>query len=201
YRVGLSAVADPGYRHSPARLLKPRILIGSVIDHQLCDDPQISRVRRVKKRAEVIERAEIWIDVEVIGDVVSVVSQRRRIKRQKPDCSDAEFLKIIQFLDQSAEVAHPVAVAIAKRFDVHLVDHCIFVPQRIHAPLSLSLRHAFNLSRTKAGTQSSVEQLLSANHAFYNSRFETGGRSCPYSLRDGMASPRADCADRAIATF
>src|SRR5262249_48233223 len=109
--------AGAGRGYGTPGLLKPRILIGSVIDYQLCDDAQISLVRGIKKRAEIFEGAEIWIDVEVIGDVVSVVPQRGRIKRQKPYGSDAEFLKIIQFLDQSAKVAHPVAIAVAKRFD------------------------------------------------------------------------------------
>ena len=75
-------------------------------------------MRRVKKRPEIIERAEIWIDVEIIGDVVSVIAQRRRIKRQQPDGGDAELLEIIQLLDQSAKVAHPVAVAVVKSLDV-----------------------------------------------------------------------------------
>ena len=123
-------------------------------------------MRRVKECAEIIERAEIWIDVEIIGDVVSVVPQRRWIKRQEPDGINAEFLKIIQFLDHSAKVAHAVAVAVAKRFDMHFVDDCIFVPQRIHARLSLPLRHAFNLCRTKRSTQSPVERLFPVNHFF-----------------------------------
>src|SRR5882762_2607800 len=115
--------ADAGY--SATRLLKPRILIGSVIDDQLRNDVQISRMRRVKERTEIVESAEIWIDIEVIGDVVSIISQWRRIKGQEPNGGDAEFLKIIQFLDQSAKVTHPVPVAVTKRFDVRLVDDCV----------------------------------------------------------------------------
>ena len=136
--------AGAGGGYSTTRLLKPRILIGSVIDDQLRDDAQISRMRRIKECAEIIEGAEIRIDVEVIGDVVSIISQWRRIKGQEPNGGDAEFLKIIQFLDQSAKVTHPVPVAVTKRFDVRLVDDCVFVPQRIHARWSLLLRHAFN---------------------------------------------------------
>ena len=54
------------------------------------------------------------------------------------------IVAIREFLDQPAKVTHPVPVAVAKRFDVRLVDDCVFVPQRIHARWSLLLRHAFN---------------------------------------------------------
>ncbi len=76
--IGEIVAGDAGARggYSTARLLKPRILIGSVIDDQLRNDAQISRMRRVKERTEIVESAEIWIDVEVIGDVVSVIPQR-----------------------------------------------------------------------------------------------------------------------------
>jgi hypothetical protein len=47
-----------------------------VIDDQLRNDPQISRMRRVKECTEIVESAEIWVDVKVIGDVVSVIPQR-----------------------------------------------------------------------------------------------------------------------------
>ena len=99
--VGEIVAGDAGTScgNSAPRLLKPWVLIGSVIDDQLRDDVQISLVRRIKECAEIIQRAEIWIDVEVIGNVVSVISQRRRIKGQEPNGGDAEFLKIIQFLD------------------------------------------------------------------------------------------------------
>jgi len=49
------------------------VLIRSVIDDQLRDNAQISCMRCVKERAEIIESAEIGIDVEVIGYVISVV--------------------------------------------------------------------------------------------------------------------------------
>ena len=33
-------------------------------------------MRRIKKRAEIIERAEVRINVEIIGDVIAVVTER-----------------------------------------------------------------------------------------------------------------------------
>ena len=130
--VSVAGVGDPGgpsFRsYGAARLLEPWILIGRVIDHEFGDDAQIPLMRRIKKRAKIIERAEVRVDVEIIGDVVPVVAKRRRIKRQEPDGGNAELLEIIQPLDQAAEVAHPVAVAVAEGLDVQLVDDRVLVP-------------------------------------------------------------------------
>src|SRR5947209_20292318 len=83
---------------------------------------------RIKKGAKIIKGAEVRIDVEIIGDVVAVITQRRRIKRKKPDGRDAELLEIIQFLDQATEIAHSIAVTVAKRLDVEFVDDRFIVP-------------------------------------------------------------------------
>src|SRR4029434_4865344 len=92
---------------------------------------QISRMRRIKKRAEIIECAEVWINVEIVGDVIAVVTERRWIERKEPDGGNAEFLEIIQLFDQATEITHPVAVAVAEGLDVQLVDDRVLVPQRI----------------------------------------------------------------------
>ena len=50
--------------------------VGCMIDHQFGDYPQIALMRRIKNASEIIERAEVGIDVEIIGDVVAVVTER-----------------------------------------------------------------------------------------------------------------------------
>src|SRR5215471_15931856 len=102
-------------------------------------------MRRVQKGAEIVERAESWIDVEVIGNVVAVVSQRGWIERQQPQSSHAEFLQIIQLLHETAKVAHAVAIAVAKRLNVQLVDDGVFVPKRIDRCIGIPLCHASTL--------------------------------------------------------
>ena len=52
----------------------------------------------IEKRSEIIELSVLRVDARVIGDVVSIVLERRRIKRQDPDRGDPEILKIAQFL-------------------------------------------------------------------------------------------------------
>src|SRR6266404_4732564 len=71
-------------------------------------------MRRIEKCSEIVERPKVWINVEIIGDVVSVIPQRRRIEGEEPNGGNAELLEIIQLFHQAAEVAHPVAVAVAQ---------------------------------------------------------------------------------------
>ncbi len=115
-----------------------------MIDYQFGDDAQITLMCGVKERAEIIERPEIRIDVEIIGDVVAVIAQRRRIEWQQPDGGDPQLLEIIQLVDQTAEVAHPVTVAVAKSFNVQLVDDGVLVPKRIDRCIIRPLCHAIN---------------------------------------------------------
>src|SRR5262249_37322232 len=132
-------------RDSATRFLKPRVLIRCVVDNQFGNDAQIALMRGVQKRSEILERAENRIDVEVIGNVVAVVSQWGWIERQQPDRGDAEFLQIIQLFHETAKVAHAVAIAVAKGFDVQLVDDGVLVPKRIDRCIDIPLCHGSTL--------------------------------------------------------
>ncbi len=57
-------------------LLKPGMLIRSVIDHQLRDDTQSPRMCLAHKVLEIAQCAVGTIHVQVIGDVIAVVTQR-----------------------------------------------------------------------------------------------------------------------------
>jgi len=64
-----------------------------------------------------VSRAGLF-SIVIIGDVVAIVTQGRRIKWQKPNRGDTEFLEIIELLDQPAEIANAVAVAVVESFDM-----------------------------------------------------------------------------------
>ena len=89
------------------------------------------RCASVDELAEVLERAVVGMDVGVVGDVVAVVAQRRRIERQQPERVDAQLLDVVEALRQSGEVADAVAVRVVERLDVHLVDDGVLVPERV----------------------------------------------------------------------
>ena len=86
-------------------------------------------VRRRQERLEVLQCAVTRMNRSVIRDVVTVVAQRRRIKGQQPDGGDSQFLQIIEPLRQAGEIADAVAVAVAKRAHVQLINDGIFVPE------------------------------------------------------------------------
>ena len=89
------------------------------------------RVRGVDERLEVLERAVLRVDVQVVGDVVPIVLERRREEGQQPDARHAEPLQVVQLQRQSLKVAGAVVVAVEERLDVRLVNDRVLVPQRI----------------------------------------------------------------------
>src|SRR5260370_10710218 len=109
-------------------------------------------MRCIEERTEIVQCAKVWINIEVMGDVVAVITKWRRIKRKKPNGRDAKLLEIIQLPDQTPEIAHSVAVAVTKGFDVQLVDDCVLVPKRIGI-FAVRLRHEANSWRTNGARQ------------------------------------------------
>ena len=79
------------------------------------------------------------MDRSVVRDVVAVVAQWRGEERHQPDGIDAQFLKIVELLRQSAEIADAIRVGIEKCADVDLVDDGVLVPE-------LVLRHGQSVS-------------------------------------------------------
>ena len=114
------------------------MLIRGVVDDQLGDDAQPAPVRLAHETLEVAAGSIHRVDVVVIGDVVTVVAQRRWVERQQPDRVDAEVLDVVQLLGQAVEVPDPVIVGIEERLDVQLIDDRVLVPERILLPLGLT---------------------------------------------------------------
>ncbi len=85
-------------------------------------------MRGFQKRLEIVEIAVERVNARVIGDIVAVVLQRRRIERQEPDRRDPEILQVVQLLGQPLEVSMAMAEAIGESPDVNLVKDCILVP-------------------------------------------------------------------------
>ena len=88
-------------------------------------------MRGIKKRAKILQRSVVWINVEIIRDVIAVILERRRIERQEPERVDTEFLEIIELFDQPAKVSNPICISVVKRLDVQLVNDRVFKPKWI----------------------------------------------------------------------
>jgi hypothetical protein len=99
--------------------------------HELGDDLQPQAVRFAQEVPEVGTRAVVRMDVVVVGDVVSIVTQRRRVERQQPDRVDTQVADVIELLRESLEVADAVVVRVEVGLDVELVDDDVLVPERV----------------------------------------------------------------------
>ena len=116
----------------PAGFLEPRVLVRRVVDHEVGHDPDAPAVGFAEKRLEVRHRAVAGGDVVVVGDVVAVVAERRRVERQQPQAVHAQVLDVVEPLRQAAEVPDAVAVAVLERLDVKLVEDGVLVPELAH---------------------------------------------------------------------
>ena len=90
------------------------MLVGGVVHDQVGDDPEARAWAASRNVLEVVDRAEVGVDVEEVGDVVAVVAERRGVHRQEPDAVDAEVADVVELLGHPAKVAHAVAVASKK---------------------------------------------------------------------------------------
>jgi len=71
------------------------------------------------------------VDSSEVSDVIAIVSQRGRAEWKHPDGRDAQILEIIQFSNESSEIADSVSVTVAECSDVKLIDDGVFVPKWI----------------------------------------------------------------------
>src|SRR5437870_3083454 len=131
------------------------MLIAGVIDHQLGDDADSAMMRLAQKRFEICKRAIARMDGGVIGDVISVIAQRRGIERQEPKRVDAEVLEVIELARQTLKITDAVGVRIEERLHVRLINNPVFVPKLVsHRKYSKSrsVRTFLRILKICAGT-------------------------------------------------
>jgi len=88
-------------------------------------------VGSVEELAEIAQVAVVGVDARVVGDVVAVILERRRVERQQPQRGDAEILQVIELLGQPGEIADAVLVAVIEGLDVKLIDDGVLVPELV----------------------------------------------------------------------
>jgi hypothetical protein len=82
---------------------------------------------------EVCQRAEAWIDVAIVGDVVAEINHRRRVDGGDPDRVDPKADKIFEPPPDPREIADAVVVGVLKGTWVDLINHTHLPPERGHA--------------------------------------------------------------------
>src|SRR5262249_33865286 len=101
------------------------------VDDQRGDEAQVAPLRLRHESAEVAHAAEGGIDVAVIGNVVAVIAPRAWVERQQPQRGDAKVAQVVELLGEPGEITDAVAVAVAERLYVQLVDDRVLEPQAI----------------------------------------------------------------------
>ncbi len=115
-----------------------------MVHDEISDHADPALVRLLDELLEVVDRSVVGMDREEVGDVVAAVLQRRLVHRQQPDAVDAKPLEVVELVDQTAEVAGAVVVAVEEPTDVDLVEDRPLEPLRI--PLEPLFAHRSTLS-------------------------------------------------------
>jgi hypothetical protein len=135
-----------------AGVLKPRVIDGRVIGHEVDDDADAERLRVVREGDEVAERAVLVRHAVVVAHVVAVVPVRRLGEGQQPDAGDAEAREIRQAGAQAFEIADAVTGSVHVLLDVQAIDDRVPVPKVFEAHV---VRPRKPRSRTRAGAVTS----------------------------------------------
>src|SRR4051812_19756379 len=85
----------------------------------------------VDEVVDVVDVPVVRVDREEVRDVIAAVAQRRVVEGQQPDAVDAQPLEVVELLDQTAEVAGAVSVAVEEATDVDLVEDGGLEPERL----------------------------------------------------------------------
>ena len=108
--------------------LEPRVLVGGVIEDDLGDHLHVPPVSLLHEAAEVAERPVVRVDARVVGDVVAVVTKRRRVEGEQPEGGHPELVEVVELVGEAPEVASAVAVGVGEGAHVQFVDDGVLVP-------------------------------------------------------------------------
>src|SRR5580704_9017925 len=88
---------------------------------------------------EVAQSPARRMDVDVVGNVVSIVAHRRRIKRKQPERSDAQRMQVIELRGQTGKITDSVRIAVVEGTDAQFIKDGVLVPQGIRRRIVLRL--------------------------------------------------------------
>ena len=114
---------------------EPGMLARRVVHHKIDDDFNAAAMRAVDQRVKIRQRAVIALDAAIVGDIVTVIARRLRNGHQ-PNAGHAEIgvgggvavVQIIQFLNETFDVADAITVAVVKTPDEDFVKDGVIPP-------------------------------------------------------------------------
>ncbi|GAP55396.1 hypothetical protein AHiyo6_19610 [Arthrobacter sp. Hiyo6] len=81
------------------------MLVGRVVQRQVDDYADAAGMRFRHQALEVADGAELVQNGVVVRNVVAAITERRLEERREPQTIHAKPLQVVQFVDQSMEVA------------------------------------------------------------------------------------------------
>ncbi len=108
--------------------LEPGMPVRGVVDHEVDDEADATRLQPRHQRVEVRHRAEQRRDRAVVADVVAVVDVRAGVVRAQPHHVDAERRDVVELGQDARQVADAVPVRVHEGTRVDLVDHRLLPP-------------------------------------------------------------------------
>jgi len=90
------------------------VLIRGVVGHKIEDETNAALMKHLKQSIEIPHRAEEWIDIAKIRDVVAKVSHGRTKNRRQPYGADSQPIQMVDPAYQAGKVPFAIAVRILK---------------------------------------------------------------------------------------
>ena len=112
--------------------LKPFMLIGTVVYHQVHQDVHIPLLCLLQQFLHVRHGSENGINVVIIRDIVSLVHKGRPVDGGDPDNIHPQIFQVIQFFYNPPQIADAVPVGIVKAFGVNLIGNLAVPPFFFH---------------------------------------------------------------------
>jgi hypothetical protein len=111
-----------------AGFLKPRVLIGGVVEHQVQDHPDVPAVGVFEEAAEILQGPVFRGHVHVVRDIVTPIHQRGGVVGAQPDGLDPQVLEVIQMATDPLQVSDAISVRVREAAGVDLIEHGLLPP-------------------------------------------------------------------------
>src|SRR6185295_7731269 len=100
------------------------MLIRSMIQYEVQDDPHIPCMCFAQKCCEILKCAILRCNVGVVRNIVSAVPIGGGEVRRKPDRIHTKIGKIFKFFEDALEIADAIGISISKRAWIDLIKDC-----------------------------------------------------------------------------
>ena len=107
--------------------LEPFVLVGGVIDDKIHQNANAALFCFGKQLVKVLHRAKFGLNGGVIGNVVAVIIVGTDINGREPNHIDAKLGKMIEFLNNAANIPHPIAGGILEGSRINLINDCVLL--------------------------------------------------------------------------